>query len=396
MIRRLALALGAVLTMTVLAVPAQAKRADLVLPQPAPNGIARAQVFDNNIPDRSVYQGRVSFVWGAYPLSAQPADVVPSRYLPAIRDNNPTRTIAWYQANHPDWLMYQADRVTPVLQSGSSQAATLDISNPEVRQFYFDNLVMQNVQDGYRVIALDNVVPWNWTNAAGHFDESGAWVQQYSQLDDPAYVQNFLDWLCWLKNRLHGVDVALTGNITPLGVNAFQRDASAKAVKIVDIWLHEGGFTRGRDANITDDEWAQTFALYRSVVGSKPVVSVGMTTTPHLADASQQQVDWIIANYLLVRERGTMLTLCGRFEYGVWLDRPELAIDLGVPTAAPVKDASGAWYRAYEQGRTLVNPSSTLPATVSLPAGTWTDTHGVAHTGQVTLQPNSGLVLRST
>ncbi|NUR93389.1 MAG: hypothetical protein HOY71_55725, partial [Nonomuraea sp.] len=88
-----------------------------------------------------------------------------------------------------------------------------------------------------------------------------------------------------------------------------------------------------------------------------------------------------------------MLTLCGRNQYGVWLDRPELDIDLGTPSGAPVQDASGAWQRDYQLGKALVNPSSTQSATVSLPAGTWTDSHGVAHTGQVTLVPNSGLIL---
>ncbi|MGW4797703.1 putative glycoside hydrolase [Nonomuraea sp. NPDC004297] len=396
MIRRLltVTALAAtVIASTVTAADAGRRRVDLELPQPRPDGISRAQIFDSAIPDRSVYQGRVPFVWGAYPLDAQPSDVVPSRYLPSIRDNSPDRPLAWYQANHPDWIMYQADQVTPVIQSGSSPIVTLNVADPAVREFYFTNLVLPNIQAGYKWIALDNVVPWNWTSAAGHFNSAGTWVQQYAGLDDPAYATVYLDWLTWLRNRLNTYDVGLAGNISPLGVNTFQRAQSAAAVQIVDLWLHEGGFTRGRDININDDEWAQTFALYRSVVQSKPVVTVGMTTTTHLVDASQQQVDWVIANYLLVREPRTMLTLCGRFEYGVWLDRPELDVNLGTPTAAPAQDGTGAWYRDYQLGRTLVNPSSTLPAVHTLPTGTWTDTHGVAHTGQVTLQPNSGIVL---
>ncbi|MEV4395873.1 putative glycoside hydrolase [Nonomuraea sp. NPDC049607] len=368
----------------------------LVLPDPPAHGIARAQVFDSQVPDKSVYQGKVSFTWGAYPITGQPAGLVPSRYMPVIRDNSPDRPLAWYQTNHPDWIMYKEDRVTPVLQSGSSQAVTLDVANPAARQFMLDNLVKPAAALGYQVIAMDNVVPWNWTAASGHYDQAGTWVQQYaSGTDDPAYAAAFLDYLCWMKKEMHKLGLALAGNISPLGVNAWQRQQSAQAVQIVDLWLHEGGFTRARDANITDDEWAQTFALYRSVVGVKPVVTVNQTTTTALADAGQQQVDWIIANYLLVREQRTMLTLCGRNQYGVWLDRPELDVDLGTPTGAPVQDASGAWRRDYQLGKALVNPSSTQSATVTLPPGTWTDSHGVAHTGQVTLIPNSGLILTS-
>ncbi|MFI6817970.1 putative glycoside hydrolase [Nonomuraea sp. NPDC050328] len=385
-------ALAAVLVAGTATSAGAGRRADLLQPRTQAHGISRGQVFDNRMPDRSVYQGRVPFVWGAYPLDAQPPDVVPSRYLPAIRDNGPARTLSWYQANHPDWIMYQADRTSPVIQGGSSPIVTLDVANPAVREFYFTTLVLPNIQAGYRWIALDNVVPWNWTAAAGHYDASGAWVQQYSGLDDPAYAQVFLDWLCWLRNKLHKYDVGLAGNISPLGANAFQRDKSAKAVRIVDLWLHEGGFTRARDSNILDGEWAQTFALYRSVVPAKPVVSVGMTTGA-LATASQSQIDWIIANYLLVREPATMLALVGRFDYGYFVDRPELDLDLGAPTAAPAQHAGGLWYRDYQRGRTVVNPSSTATSTLPLPAGTWTDSHGAAHTGQVTLAPNSGLIL---
>lgn len=368
------------------------RKAHLEMPRTQAHGVSRAQIFDNRMPDRSVYQGRVPFVWGAHPIEAQPADVVPSRYLPSIRDNSPARPLSWYQANHPDWIMYQADRVSPVIQGGSSPIVTLDVANPAVREFYFANLVLPNIQAGYRWIALDNVVPWNWTAAAGHRDASGAWVQQYNGLDDPAYATVYLDWLTWLRDRLHTHGVGLAGNISPLGANDFQRDKSARAVRIVDLWLHEGGFTRARDSNILDAEWAQTFSLYRSVVCAKPVVTVGMTTGL-LADARQEQIDWIMANYFLVREPATMLALVGRFEYGYFVDRPELNIDLGTPSAAPVKHSSGLWYRDYQRGRTVVNPSSTTTSALPLPAGTWTDNHGAVHAGQVTLAPNSGLIL---
>ncbi|MEU8397951.1 hypothetical protein AB0C28_22380 [Nonomuraea sp. NPDC048892] len=112
--RRQILAGAAALTAGALAWPGArtAKAASLVLPDPPANGIARGQIFDNQIPDKSVYAGLVDFVWGASTL-AQPAGAVPSGYLPAFRDFDRTHTLAWYQANHPDWVVYQADRVTP-------------------------------------------------------------------------------------------------------------------------------------------------------------------------------------------------------------------------------------------------------------------------------------------
>ncbi|MCL2734997.1 MAG: hypothetical protein FWE15_33915, partial [Actinomycetia bacterium] len=98
--------------------PQSAAAAGPVLPDPPASGIARAQIFDNQVPDRSVYAGLVYFVWGASSL-AQPAGAVSCGYLPAFRDYDRTHTLAWFQANHPDWVVYQADRTTPAYEFGN-------------------------------------------------------------------------------------------------------------------------------------------------------------------------------------------------------------------------------------------------------------------------------------
>ncbi|MEV6964253.1 hypothetical protein AB0M47_03980 [Hamadaea sp. NPDC051192] len=366
----------------------------LNLPQGAETGISRAQIFDSLVPDPSVYAGKnVAYIWGSG-SPTPPAGTVSSRYLPLVRDFGWTvRPLTWWQANHPDWVLYLADGVTPAYL-GTGKSVPLDMDNPLVREWYWDNQVQPAIDQGYTLIALDNVVPWNWLHAKGRYDATGAWVDMYTgDLDDPAYTTTVLNWLKYLVNRLHSVGIAAAGNVSPLGVNPYQRTASAAAVNLVDLWLHEGGFTRSRDANIADDEWSQTFQLYRSVVATKPVVDISMTTTPHLADANQAQVDWIIANYFLVRERDTLLTLAGRNEYGMFLDRSELYLNIGKAMCDPELTASGAWQRCYQQGLVLVNPSSTLTATVTLPTGNWVDTHGTPYTGTITLPTVSGAVL---
>lgn len=366
----------------------------LVLPQGSDTGISRAQIFDSLVTDPSVYAGKnVAYIWGSG-SPVPPAGAVSSRYLPLVRDFGWTvRPITWWQQNHPDWVLYLADGVTPAYL-GTGKSVPLDMDNPLVREWYWDNQVQPAIDQGYQMIALDNVVPWNWLHAKGRYDAAGNWVDLYTgDLDDPAYTATVLDWLEYLVNRLHTAGISAAGNVSPLGVNPYQRTASAAAVNLVDLWLHEGGFTRSRDANITDDEWLQTFQLYRSVVGAKPVVDISMTTTPHLADADQKQVDWIIANYFLVRERDTLLTLAGRNEYGMFLDRPELYLNLGKAVCAPQQTTSGAWIRSYQQGLVLVNPSSTLTATVTLPTGPWADTHGTVYTGTITLPAVAGTVL---
>lgn len=368
--------------------------ATVVTPDPPADGIARGQVFDNQIPDRTVYAGLVFFVWGASTLD-QPAGAVPSGYLPAFRDFDRTHDLAWYQANHPDWVVYQADRQTPAYEFGNTVYVPIDFTNPQVRQYYVDSLVMPLVGQGYPIIGFDNVGTFNGFGSCGHYDGNGQWVQQYSgDRVDTAWSTAVLDWLGYLAGELHANDVGVAANIT---WNAsVQLDDIRQAVNLVDVYVDEQGFTVHRDENYNDQAWLDKFDFAREIAPGKAYFAINQTTTDDLADASQQQVDWAIANYLLYREQESMMTLCGKSQYHVFLDRPELHVNIGRPATTPVLDSTGAWKRGYERGRVLVNPSSTIAANVTLPAGTWTDMHGQTFSGKILLAPNSGTVLSIT
>ncbi|NUR89441.1 MAG: hypothetical protein HOY71_35605 [Nonomuraea sp.] len=370
--------------------PSPARAASLVLPDPPADGIPRGQIFDNQIQDRSVYAGLVSFVWGASSLT-QPAGAVPSGYLPAFRDFDRTHTLAWYQANHPDWVVYQADRVTPAWEFGNTLYVPVDFTNPAVRTHYFTTFVEPLIAQGYPVIGFDNVATPNVYNSAGHFDAGGAWVQQYSGRDDRAWPAAVIDWLRYLAAQLHARGVGIAANIT-WNASVVLSDIQ-QAVDAVDVYVDEQGFTVHRDANYTDDAWRAKYDFARSIAQDKLYLAINQTTTADLADASQAQVDWAIANYLLYRERRSMMTLCGVGQYHVFVDRPELHTNLGTPASTPVLDSTGGWKRSYTGGRVLVNPSSSQAVTMVLPAGTWTDLHGTTYSGHITLPPNSGSVL---
>ncbi|WP_329373497.1 putative glycoside hydrolase [Streptomyces sp. NBC_00669] len=362
-----------------------------VLPDPPGSGIARAQIFDNQIPDRTVYAGLTYFVWGASSL-AQPAGAVPCGYLPAFRDYDRGHDLAWYQANHPDWVVYQADQATPAYEFGNTTYLPIDFTNPAVRTYYYDTYVQPLIDAGYPLVGFDNVVTFNGYGSCGHFDATGAWVQQYSgaRVDD-VWAAAVLDWLDHLAGRLHAAGAGIAANIT---WNASVKTADMlQAVGLVDVYVDEQGFTAHRVENYNDQAWQDRFDFVRQVAPSTAYVSINQTATADLADASTAQVDWVIANYLLYREQRSMLALCGDQQYHVFLDRPELHTDIGAPAAAPYADAGGARARSYTGGLALVNPSSTQATTTALPAGTWTDLRGTAHTGQIVLQPNSGTVL---
>jgi len=365
-----------------------------VMPTPPNEGINGGQPFDRKVPDPSVYAGRVYFVWGS--ARPQPDGVaVHSKYLPYSRDVDRTHLIEWYMANHPDWVMYQADRKTPAYSfvKPAGNPVPLDISNPEVREYYWATFVQPNIDAGYVFFALDNVELTNGEKRSGHFDKAGKWVQAFSgERVDDAYTHAVVDWIEYVSGRLHQQGIGVAANISfPLGKPALE-PAMLRLVNAVDIWGDEQGFTRHNDNEISDEMWARKFAFVRSVEARRMHWAINEMTVPHLADASQKQIDWAVANYYLYRERGSLLTLTGAQEYGVYLDTPAMHIDLGSPLGAP-EQSGGAWTRSYSKGWVAVNPSSKLRVTVRLPQGEWVDSRGQTRSGKIELEAVSAVML---
>lgn len=393
----------------------------LRLPEAPNEGLPLGQIFDYNIKDPSALGGRYYFVWGA--KSAEfPAPVVASHYLPVGRDGNPkqARKLTWWQANHPDWVVYQADKKTPAwgFTYSNREHVPLDYSNPEVREWYFENLVLPCVKEGYPVVSFDNcsAATSNWDKRSGHFDKQGNWVELYTAEKDitkePRPANDLAAWLSYLTTRLHALGVGSAANI---GLRSFKGDLEGvkRAIEAVDVIVDEGGFTLHRDTNLTDAEWERKVAFLRQFLPRKKYLCSNTMSNParpkgtglpqdveakkfrgKLSEASHEQVAYAIGSFLIVREQGSMIFLCGTDEYGGVLDRPELHVPIGAPAAPPEKLPSGAWQRKYSGGLVLVNPSSKTPANIPLPAGAWKDFgEGAVIAKQVELPPNRALVL---
>src|SRR6516165_8684921 len=77
--------------------------------------------------------------------------------------------------------------------------------------------------------------------------------------------------------------------------------------------------------------------------------------------AGQQQVDFFLGTYLLLKSDQTYLNI----DYGGGVQYyPEYQLDLGTPTAPPPSDVSsylwdGVYRRDFQNGFVLVNPGST-------------------------------------
>jgi hypothetical protein len=379
-----------------------APQADVPLPVTSDHGVLQAQVFDRQVPDPSVYAGRVGFVWAAL-QSAQPSGVLASSYVTAFR-NAPAReyTPEWFKTNHPDWIEYTPDRTTPAWEFNNQVYTPIDISNPAVRQWYTSTLIDPAIAAGFKVIAVDNIGVRNDFNVSGHYDANGQWVQQFgTDPKDPAWVADVLDWLRYLRDYAHARGVAVAFNLTFNGSlhDQFQDKSPEyiadldQMIDISDIWLNEQGFTVHRVENVTDDEWQLMFDLLRRH-RCKPSVVMNKLPTAYWNEATPEQRQWVVANYLLYREAPAMLESTGSKDYAAFNEIPEMAADLGTAITPPVRRGPVLWTRLYREGMTVVNPSSTQPANLSLPHGTWTDLHGVQYSGHIIVAANTGLVLK--
>jgi hypothetical protein len=402
-----AVGLGMLTTTAQAAAPAQAGGAcppvssDVPLPITRDHGVLQAQVFDRQVPNPSVYAGRVGFVWAAL-QSAQPDGVLASSYVTAFR-NAPARqyTPEWFKQNHPDWIEYTPDRVTPAWEFNNQVYTPIDISNPEVRQWFTANLIDPAIAAGFKVIAVDNIGVRNDFHVSGHYDKDGNWVQQFgTDPKDPAWVADVLDWLRYLRDYAHARGVSVAFNLTFNGSlhDEFQDKspeylaALDEMIDISDIWLNEQGFTVHRVENVVDDEWQLMFDLLRRH-RCKPSVVMNKLPTDYWYEATPEQRQWVVANYLLYREAPAMLESTGRKDYAGFNEIPEMAADLGKAITPPTHLGPVLWTRRCEDGITVVNPTTAQSATLNLPAGTWTDLHGVQYSGTVDVPANTGLVL---
>ena len=371
------------------------KKTPNTFPEIPAGGIALAQIFDTKVGNPAEYTANLSkiyYIWGAS-TPEQPAGVLASKYFPSIRTPDKKLSLTWYQENHPDWVMYQEDRVSPAYGYIYSYGGLtpLDISNPEVQEFYFNTFILPAVKTGYKMVAMDNVDLGNWPKSVGHF-KGKEWVQLYTgKKNDFVFQQNMIGWMQYLRNKLHPMGVRVSANIKATSASS---EVILNVIDAVDMWVDETGFCH-RGANITGEAWKKAFLFLRKVSPTKAYVSINQVKGL-VPQASPEQIEWVIANYLLSRGPQSLLALAGYEKTTVYHSfdyRKELDIVIGEPSAKPVEINNGAWIRTYTNGLALVNPSANQTVIVKLPEGKWKTLKGNSAEGEISMKPASGLVL---
>jgi hypothetical protein len=374
---------------------AQKDRQPLRLQNIPSDGVPFAQIFDSRVKDASVYQqqgNKFYFIWGA--TKPDPIEgVTISKYFPSYRNPERQFDIEWYKKNHPDWIMYKEDKVTPaygyIYDYGG--LVPLDVSNPEVREFYLKEFMLPAIKQGYKVVAMDNVDLGNWPGAVGKY-EKGKWVQLYTgKKNDTTFQENMIGWMRYLTENLNPLGVQVAANIK---ANSAPNDVVLRMMHSVNIWLDENGFTH-TGKNITGSNWQRQFDYLKEIAPIKGYISINQVEGA-VEKADPAQIEWVIANFLLTRGPQSLLAITPFIDkkaiYQEFHYRPEMNVNIGSPVDNAVQQQK-AWIRKFTKGVVVVNPSAAETVTITLPRGKWKTISGQIKQSALQVPPASGFVL---
>ena len=366
-------------------------------PHSVPNtadGIHVFQSFDGYVPykDAKSHGTRYNMVWG----SSIPSDwsvgnpaILNMWYLPITTDGDKRNTLAWWQAFHPEWILYRCDEVTPAWSQGLP-AVPLDISNPDAVAWQIQTYANKAEDLGYSGIAADLVGFTNNDRGCGVW-VAGQWVAKFSgQQDDPAWAQSVQSWAAYAHSYLHGLarPLILAANHIPHGAPG---DPSEKAlIGNLDIDDDEAGFSTYGNGPVSDSVFNTviTWMGYAQSIGHAFFV-VDKWRTPTV---TQAQLDWSIATYLMGKRNGASLDVVGGAGYGYEYWYPQYDAAIGHACGRMYVDQS-VYFRRYSGGLSIVNTSSSKSFTVNLPQPTYTSIDGGTVQSPAVVGPSTGLVL---
>lgn len=356
-------------------------------------------VFNYNLPDPQVEAGKVDFVWGSSDPT-QPAGVYNTYYYPYDREPSGGHDISWFLQNHPDWIEYQCDRKTIAYEFGASNPP-LDITNPTVLSYMQTTYFAPNLQPGtgFQGIAFDNLSFENsgpWTGQrCGHFSASGQWIAQFAgKADDLAYRQAIIQWAKNMHALIHSnfPNAAMAVNFSY--DLSFPSDADT-LLSNIDIDTDEQGFTNGNNGPpwyYADSQWLTKMqSLQRFLASGHGLFSINQEPVS-FANLTDDQVQWVLANYLLLKNNASYVNISGYQQYGSLNIRPEYSVPIGHATNT-MYSSQNTYMRDFSNGKAIVNPSSSKTATVSVPLNTYIDLYGHIITKPILLAAQSGIVL---
>jgi len=339
------------------------------------------------------------------------------------------KNLTWWQINHPGWVLYQCDRVTPATYWGPGIG--LDITNPDVLEWQLHAPSAENSRSamsiaagGYDSISLDVISTGNWFRACGRWEPSATvggsptWKQMYTNAtDDPRYAADVLTWLkkfyAGLKNiRTHAGERLLLvpncpahkGSTVPgfWGTGAWNSTFIFTVGNNSDGVLSEEGFTGYGHGLVHGDEWLNKFLFMQNLQRHKKAYfSINYQLNDPAAPDPKPVLPitvelekYVLASFLISKEQSAAVMLGSHVGY----DKGRLTAFIGTASEAGHELAPGVWKREFADAVAIVNVNSVgKEYAIHLdPAFTYKDQftgEDVPASKPFVLQPSSGSVL---
>lgn len=372
-------------------------------------------------------------IWGAFSPStwdsAHPGMIV-SRYTIPNDDENMIsgHDLAWWQANHPDWVLYACDasgnptQDVPWADTGFPDVP-LDIHNPDVVNYQAHLLGNYLIANGYNTLAADNITFVNYLQApnpalgegsvqkgwyACGIYQNGSFVRRYgtagsSDFDqaDPAWISDLVNWLAQVQ-QIFATDSTLGPHHLHIIVNHPVLNASPNSneqtmLNYVDGMVDENGYTHygtllsgGNFAGTLN--WVEYLQSRHKAAFVTDYFCTGSSCSNDVSSLTKAQVDWALASYALGNEGGEDL-YTSPHGGSLYSYRPEYGTSYGSPCGAYTQVSSYVYERKFQGALVVVNATGSS-FTFTLPSGhTYNDIEGQSISNPLVLGPTTGYVL---
>ncbi len=375
------------------------------------------QVFDSLMTSaqRTAAGPRYNLVWGArWPpseWSVNNRSIITTLYS-ALELSDSAHGLAYYQAHHPDWILYNCTgNGTPThvvaYMGGTPGLTPLDIHNPAVTSFQVRTLkVPPAIRDGYTGLAIDQVLFFNFMggNAGPGSYACGVWqngtfVKRYASKSDSRWALDVVNWLKTAKNIL-ATDSTIAPHHLKLVVNhpsgTISNVYEQQLLASVDGSLSEVGFSAYGQYK-TEPRLFKTTVDYMVYAQAHGVTALVIDKFVQPGPLTPIQREWAVATYLMGNNGNALLfaTYTGRGKRGYDITNyyPEYDIQLG-GYCGPVTGGPAIYERKFQNGLVIVN-SSASPFSVALSRTqeTYRDIEGRAVKNPLVVPATDGFVL---
>lgn len=368
------------------------------MPQ-ARTGVGLFQVFDAMGTPR-ISEGeaeadarRYGIVWGARPgmpssWRAGNSNIAASYYFPQETDlsfeswGGAGHTLAWWQANHPDWILYSCTangtptRI-PAYVGGLPNNVPLDFHNPSVVSYQVHAAADYAKANGYNALAADEVVFYNIggsTAGSGAYAcgiyENGTFVRRYSSKSDIRWTTDTVAWAKTAHSIAKSAGLRFivnhpAGNIAD--VNEQQILSNVDADVDETGYSDYGEYKKSTTLFKLTVDWAQ----YAQAHGAAALIIDKYEQNTAL---SPTQIEFSIATYLMGNEGGEGLFAANSDPgYGIEQYHSQYATNFGTACGNYYEGSSASpniWYRRFSNAIVVVNSGSSRASEVAtLPTG---------------------------